>query len=46
MLLHHATTVNIKGESFRLKEQRRSGLMETKTLVTKEDLPKDDETQE
>ena len=45
-LLHHATTVNIKGESFRLKERRRSGLMESKTLVTKEDTPKDDETQE
>ena len=45
-LLHHATRVNINGESFRLKERRRSGLMETKTLATKEDTPKDDETQE
>ena len=45
-LLHHATTVNIKGESFRLKERRRSGLMESKNLLTKEDTPKDDETQE
>ena len=45
-LLHHATTVNIKGESFRLKERRRSGLMESKTPVTKEDTPKDEEPQE
>ena len=26
-LLHHATTVNIKGESYRLKEKRKSGLL-------------------
>ncbi|MGH8274075.1 MAG: IS21-like element helper ATPase IstB [Gammaproteobacteria bacterium] len=26
-LLHHATTLNIKGESFRLKERRRAGLL-------------------
>jgi DNA replication protein DnaC len=26
-LLHHATTLNIKGESYRLKEKRRSGLL-------------------
>ena len=45
-LLHHATTVNIKEESFRLKERRRSELMEIKTLATKEDPPKDDETSE
>ena len=25
--LHHATTVNIKGESYRLKEKRRAGLL-------------------
>lgn len=35
-LLHHATTVNIKGESYRLKEKRKAGLLsrsmdETKT---------------
>jgi len=24
-LLHHATTLNIKGESFRLKEKRKAG---------------------
>jgi DNA replication protein DnaC len=27
-LLHHSTTLNIKGESFRLKEKRRAGLLE------------------
>jgi DNA replication protein DnaC len=26
-LLHHATTLNIKGESFRLREKRRAGLL-------------------
>ncbi len=26
-LLHHATTLNIKGESFRLKEKRKAGLI-------------------
>ena len=25
-LLHHSTTMNIKGESFRLKEKRKAGL--------------------
>lgn len=28
-LLHHATTVNIKGESYRLKEKRKAGLLGT-----------------
>jgi DNA replication protein DnaC len=28
-LLHHATTINIKGESYRLKEKRRAGLLRT-----------------
>jgi DNA replication protein DnaC len=27
-LLHHATTLNIKGESYRLKEKRRAGLLD------------------
>jgi hypothetical protein len=26
-LLHHATTLNIKGESYRLKEKRRAGML-------------------
>ena len=28
-LLHHATTINIKGESYRLKEKRKAGLLRT-----------------
>ncbi len=28
-LLHHATTVNIRGESYRLKERRKAGLLPT-----------------
>ena len=28
-LLHHATTINIKGQSYRLKEKRRAGLLAT-----------------
>lgn len=31
-LLHHSTTLNIKGESFRLKEKRRAGLLGRPTL--------------
>jgi len=34
-LLHHATTVNIKGESYRLKEKRKAGLL-GKSLPEKE----------
>ena len=30
-LLHHATTVNIKGESYRLKEKRKAGLLKNKS---------------
>ena len=26
-LLHHATTLNVKGESYRLKEKRRAGVV-------------------
>ena len=26
-LLHHATTVNIKGDSYRLREKRKAGLL-------------------
>ena len=26
-LLHHATTLNVKGESYRLKEKRRAGML-------------------
>ena len=38
-LLHHATTVNIKGESYRLKEKRRAGLLESKALPPEEQEP-------
>ena len=32
-LLHHATTINIKGDSYRLREKRKAGLMHA-TLAT------------
>lgn len=32
-LLHHATTINIKGESYRLKEKRRAGLLRPVTTA-------------
>ena len=35
-LLHHATTLNIKGESFRLKEKRKAGLI-TQAVDTPEE---------
>ncbi len=38
-LLHHATTLNIKGESYRLKEKRRAGL-----LGRAKPMPQADET--
>ncbi|WP_129139589.1 IS21-like element helper ATPase IstB [Modicisalibacter coralii] len=39
-LLHHSTTLNIKGESYRLKDKRRAGLVTTP--ATKEDEPSHD----
>ncbi|MBA1149433.1 ATP-binding protein [Ectothiorhodospiraceae bacterium WFHF3C12] len=36
-LLHHATTINIKGESYRLKEKRRAGLLKTNPPAGAED---------
>ena len=36
-LLHHATTLNIKGESYRLKEKRKAGLLGTTTTQTQEE---------
>jgi len=35
-LLHHVITLNIKGESFRLKEKRKAGLI-TQPIRTSED---------
>lgn len=40
-----STTVNINGESFHLKERRRTGLMEPKTPLPKEENPKDNDSQ-
>ena len=31
-LLHYSTTLNIKGESYRLKEKRRAGLLSRPSL--------------
>jgi DNA replication protein DnaC len=42
-LLHHATTVNIKGESYRLKEKRKAGLLGRKVRVPTE--PVEDEAE-
>jgi len=39
-LLHHATTINIKGESFRLREKRKAGLL-NKTESNDEEVPAD-----
>jgi DNA replication protein DnaC len=33
-LLHYSTTLNIKGESYRLKEKRRAGLLNRPNLST------------
>lgn len=38
-LLHHATTLNVKGESYRLKEKRRAGVLGH--VRTEEDAPKE-----
>ena len=34
-LLHHSTTINIKGESYRLKSKRKAGMLSA--LVKEED---------
>ena len=36
-LLHYSTTLNIKGESYRLKEKRRAGLLGRTNLVAEEE---------
>ena len=35
--LHHATTINIKGDSYRLREKRKAGLMHS-TLAAHSEL--------
>jgi DNA replication protein DnaC len=37
-LLHHSTTVNIKGESYRLKEKRKAGLLARSESYTAESV--------
>lgn len=44
-LLHHATTLNIKGESYRLKEKRRAGLL-GRAKPTTEEIEKEVEPEE
>lgn len=36
-LLHHSTTLNIKGESYRLKEKRRAGLLGRTTALSEKE---------
>jgi len=38
-LLHHSTTINIKGESYRLKDKKRAGLVSEKLLTRVEQQP-------
>jgi DNA replication protein DnaC len=38
-LLHHATTLNIKGESYRLKEKRKAGLLEKRSKADEAGAP-------
>lgn len=36
-LLHHATTLNIKGESYRLREKRKAGLFGRRPVAEPEE---------
>jgi DNA replication protein DnaC len=36
-LLHHSTTITIRGESYRLKEKRRAGLFHRPDAVEQQD---------
>lgn len=40
-LLHHARTLNIKGESYRLREKRKAGLLGRRTKPTGEEVTED-----
>ena len=42
-LLHYSTTLNIKGESYRLKEKRRAGLLNRPSLAINGDMDADTE---
>ena len=37
--LHHTTTVNIKGESYRLREKRKAGLLGHRPVPVPEEEP-------
>lgn len=43
-LLHHATTFNIKGESFRLPEQKKARLLGRRSVTTAEEVRADAST--
>ncbi|MDI3462860.1 MAG: Mobile element protein [Nitrospira sp.] len=40
-LLHHATTLNIKGESYRLREKKKAGLLGRRVVPVAEEVPTD-----
>ncbi|WP_211224543.1 ATP-binding protein, partial [Marinimicrobium agarilyticum] len=42
-LLHHSTTLNIKGESYRLKDKRKAGLIAANTAKVNTDNPNPEE---
>jgi DNA replication protein DnaC len=39
-LLHHATTVNIRGQSYRLKERKKAGLLSAPAIALEDSKPK------
>lgn len=45
-LLHHSTTLNIKGESYRLKEKRRAGILGRARSVESQDEPQSNSDEE
>ena len=40
-LLHHATTLNIKGESYRLREKKKAGLLGRPPVTAGEEVTAD-----
>src|SRR5690242_9618869 len=40
-LLHHATTVNIKGDSYRLREKKKAGLLGQRSVTAAEEVMAD-----
>ena len=43
-LLHHATTLNIKGESYRLREKKKAGLLGRRSVTAAEEVTTDAST--